>query len=99
MAKIIIKKRVNLGFLGDEHKEDYLVFKSIPVNGYKKIATDRPGEDESQYEYLVKILQAQFLEGSFQGEAVTKENIGDFDADAVITCFQRLSGQDPDPKV
>lgn len=99
MAKIVIKKRVELGFLGEEHKQDYLVFKAIPVREYKQIISDRPDENESQYEYLLKILKGKYLEGSFGGEVVNKDDLDEFDAETTITCFARLTGQDADPKV
>lgn len=100
MAKIVIKKRLELGFLGEEHKDDYLIFKAIPVGEFKKILEDRPdAEDVGQVEFIVDILQSKFLEGSFLGEEVAKEDLSEFDAESIITFFSRLTGQDPDPKV
>lgn len=100
MANIVIKKRVELGFLGEDHKEDYLVFKSIPVGEYKKLIDSRPEEDDSgQIDFIVNILKDKFLTGMFQGDAVTKDNLEDFDAETAIACFGKLTGQEPDPKV
>lgn len=99
MAKIVIKKRVNLAFLGEEHKDDYLVFKSIPVKEYKDIVEQRPDDGGSQYDYLLKIVQNKFIEGKFQNETVNKEDLAEFDGETVTTCFARLTGQDTDPKV
>lgn len=100
MANIVIKKRVNLDFLGDEYKDDYLVFKSIPVGEYKKLTANIPKEnDGSQVDFIVDILKDNFLEGSFQNEVVTKENIEEFDAETALECFKKLTGQDTDPKV
>lgn len=100
MAKIVIKKRVELGFLGEEHKQDYLLFKAIPVGEFKNIIEQRPEtEDASQIDFIIDVLEGKFIEGKFLGEDVTKDNIKEFDAESIITCFTRLTGQDPDPKV
>ena len=100
MAKIIIKKRVNLSFLGEEHKDDYLVFSSIPVKEFRKLIDSKPDDSNGgQVDFIVDILKDRFIEGKFLGEDVTKEDIGDFDAESIVTCFGRLTGQDPDPKV
>lgn len=100
MANIIIKKKVNLDFLGEDHKDDFLLFKSIPVGEYKKLIENRPQEeDASQIDFVLNILKDKFISGTFQGEAVTKENMEDFDAETAIACFGRLTGQEPDPKV
>lgn len=42
MSKIIIRKRVGLGFLGDEYKEAYLTFRSIPLTDYEDITKKLP---------------------------------------------------------
>lgn len=100
MANIVIKKKVELSFLGEDHGEDYLVFKSIPVGEYKKLIEKRPAtEDVGQIDFVLNILKDKFISGKFQGEDVTKDNIEEFDAETAITCFSRLTGQEPDPKV
>lgn len=100
MAKIIIKKRVSLSFLGEEHRDDYLTFSSIPVKEFRKLIDSKPDdEDGGQVDFIVDILKDRFVEGKFLGEAVAKEDIGDFDAESIVACFGRLTGQDPDPKV
>lgn len=100
MANIVIKKRVNLSFLGDEHKDDYLVFKSIPVKEYKDLEDKRPKDEGlGQVDFIIDVLKDKFIEGTFNKESVNVEDISDLDADTIITCFSRLVGQELDPKV
>ena len=37
MGKIVIKKQVSLDFLGEDYKEAYINFKSIPALDYEQI--------------------------------------------------------------
>jgi len=99
MANIIIKKRVDLNFLGEVHKEDFLVFKSLPVKKYKELVDGRPDEDSEQYDYVLSVLVDNFLNGKFQSEDVDKKDLADFDGETILKCFARLTGQDLDPKV
>lgn len=99
MANIVIKKRVNLDFLGDEYKNDYLVFKAIAVSKYKDLVDGRPEEDNLQYEYVLKVLADNFIEGKFQDQDVDKKDLAEFDGETTLNCFARLTGQQPDPKV
>lgn len=52
---ITIRKRVNFDFLGDEYKEAYLVFRSIPLADYEKIIDEMP-ENNPRY---VQLIQAK----------------------------------------
>lgn len=102
MATIIIKKRVELSFLGDDHKDDYLIFKSMPLKDYEKLLPelDKAQDDGVKSINLVKkVLEDNFLEGKFGGEAVTKDNLADFDLITLTKCFEMFTGQVPDPKV
>lgn len=42
MAKLVIKKRVNLDFLGEEYKDAELVFRSIPLIDYEILMEELP---------------------------------------------------------
>ncbi len=99
MADIIIRRKLALDFLGEEYKSDYLTFKAIPVSEYSKIVDKQPDDNVEAVNFIVKMLAERFIEGRFQEQDVTKEDIGKFDADVVTSCFAMLTGQKPDPKV
>lgn len=65
MSKIVIKKRINLDFLGDDYKDAYLVFKSIPLPDYESIQDSLPKSDPR---YIELVNKAQ------DGELDDKEN-------------------------
>lgn len=96
MANIVIKKKVDLGFLGDDYKESYLVFKSIPIKDYDKIIeeVEKFKDDNKQaLTYIRGVVPTYFLEGKFQGEDVVKEDLDDFDQETYLQIFQRITGQ------
>lgn len=108
--KIVIKKRVNLDFLGDEYKDAYLVFKPITVGAeYDELSQKLDKlQTENNNTNLVKFIRDtvfdKFLEGKFPNdkgelEDVNKEDLGQLDFDTIANVFRRLSGQEPDPKV
>lgn len=66
MTKIVIKKRINLDFLGDDYKDAYLVFKSIPLPDYEEIQGNLPKSDPR---YVELVNKAQ------NGELDDKENV------------------------
>lgn len=98
MADIIIKRKITLGFLGEDYKADYLIFKSVPVNDYPKIVDKQPDDNVEATKYIQEILKDQFIEGRFQEQDVAKEDIGKFDGETISHCFALLTGQSADPK-
>lgn len=101
MAKIVIKKRITLEFLGDEYKDDFLVFKSIPLKAYEELIPklEKMSEDSVKSVALIKqILEDNFIEGTFQNEPVNKEDLADFDMETLVKCFGLFTGQSSDPK-
>lgn len=98
MAEIIIRKRVNLDFLGERYSESYLEFKSIAVRNFPKMIktldeADK-GDDDAQLKAMLKVLEDHFVEGIFDKQKVEKTDIGDFDNDTIIRAFEALTGQD-----
>lgn len=96
MAKIEIKKKVILDFLGEDYKEDYLVFKSMPLRDYEGLfpKLEAAGEDGKKSIQLIReVLESNFIEGKFQGEDVTKDDLADFDIQTLTTCFETFTGQ------
>jgi predicted RNA-binding Zn ribbon-like protein len=98
MADIVIKRKIPLGFLGEEYKEDYLVFSAIPMNEYEKLMDVQSEDSKQATKIILKTLQDKFVEGRFQGQKVETEDIGKFDGTTVVKCFAVLTGQDIDPK-
>jgi hypothetical protein len=103
---IIIKKRVSLEFLGEDYKEAYLVFKSIPAvdfDGVMQQLKTIEGKEEGSLKFLLEILQRYFVSGEFPNEGklepVVKEDLGQLDATSIIECFKVFTGQELDPKV
>ena len=105
MGKIVIRKRLSLDFLGDEYKDSYLVFRSIPVADFtpmiKKIK--EIGENSVKaYPVVLQYLKDYFIEGEvFDGEKLSKvvaDDIDGLDGEAVLVCFGRITGSQPDPK-
>lgn len=103
---IVIRKRVSLDFLGEEYKEAYLIFKSIPAVDFDGVTqTLKTMEDKEQASmgFLIDLLKRYFLSGEFPDDegklqSVTADDIGQLDSASVIQCFQVFTGQDLDPK-
>ena len=99
MAKIVIKKRVELGFLGEEYEKDYLEFSSLPLSEYEKLLDQLEGvqEDNRKSLQLIKdILESRFLSGKFQDEEVVKEDLQQFDLETLTRCFELFTGRRTD---
>lgn len=107
MAKIIIKKRVDLDFLGKEYEKGYLVFKSISLEQYQKLSADLKElkeRDDQAVTFLLNTLRDQYIEGKFPNdkgelEDVSIDDLKDFDMETVINVFNRFTGQELPPKV
>ena len=94
MAEIIIKKKVTLEFLGEEYKDSYVTFRSIPVGEYDELVKQIDGvEKDKSLSEIIKILENYFVEGLFDGQKVAKEDIKQFDGETVLKCFETLTGQ------
>lgn len=99
---LVIKKKVSLDFLGEEYKDSYIEFKSIPARDLPDIMdkSSQAGEDSKKLiPIFIEVLQKYFLDGENGEEKITKEDIGELDAESVLNCFQILTGQSIDPKV
>jgi len=96
MADIVIRKRVNLEFLGEDYKEDFLVFKAMPVSEFEDILPElekeRKGKESVQF--IKSILKDHFIEGIFDKQKVDKEDLDKFDIDTLTKCFGIFTGQD-----
>lgn len=97
MANLIIKRKLDLDFLGEEHKDSYLTFRSVPVKEYggllKKIEAVQDNDATSATEAMLDILKDYFIDGVFDRQKVVKEDLDNLDADTVIKCFQTLTNR------
>lgn len=104
MSKIVIRKKISLDFLGEDYKEGYLEFKTIPMRDYQryvKTATDTKDESKA-VDFIIDTLGELFLSGKFPNEKgeledLTKDDLGDLDVATVVTVFKILTGQDQNP--
>jgi hypothetical protein len=107
MSKIVIKKKISLDFLGEEYKDGYLVFKSIPLRDFEQYATkakELEGDEKASSQLIISILQENFITGMFPDEKgdlfeVKKDQLLDFDVATAVKVFSILTGQDQNPKV
>lgn len=105
MSKIVIKKTVSLEFLGEQYKDAYLEFSSIPLKEYNRYVSMIKEADEAKSAQLViDTLTEHFIGGKFPDEDgklfdLEKDDINEFDLGVAIQSFKILTGQDQDPKV
>lgn len=107
MAKLVIKKRVSLDFLGEEYKEAYLVFQAVPIVEYEKIQSDIADVREDGIKSSMKVLETvkdKFVEGKFPNdkgdlEDVAKDDLDGLDEGTLVECFKYMTGQKLDPKL
>lgn len=111
MGKIVIKRRVDLDFLGEEYKDAYLTFRTIPVKDYAEFIkslngleqSDKPEENAKAVTIMLECLKKYFFEGKFpEGDklqAVENNDLDDLDPETAIKCFEKLVGRETDPKL
>lgn len=104
MSRIVIKKRIALDFIGEDYKDCYLEFKTIPMKEYEKyVAMANENKDEKKaVGFITSTLQDLFISGKFIDENnelfdVKKDELGDFDMNVMVTVFKTLTGQDQSP--
>lgn len=97
MAKITIKKRVDLGFLGEDYKEGYLVFKAAGIDEFAEI--EKKSQDPDALKFIKDFLGGKFLEGKFPDvedenklQDFDKDDIGKLDPETILVIFQVLGG-------
>lgn len=106
MGKIVIKKKISLDFLGEDYKDGYLEFKSIPLKEYEeytKNISDVKDDDSAASQMIIDILNNNFLGGKFPDDEgklfdVEKDQLKEFDIVTAIQVFKILTGQELSPK-
>lgn len=99
--KIVIKKQISLEFLGEAFKDSYLTFRTMPLREYEELLPTIEGigdDGKKSLNLIKKVLEEHFIEGKFENQEVTKDDLQEFDLDTLTKCFQMFTGQ-ADPKV
>lgn len=98
MSKIKIRKRVDLDFLGEEYKEAYLVFQSLPISRLEKYRDKiSSAGDDKAISTMLELVKENFLEGKFPDEKGTLQDLEAADLDgldqeSMLKCFEAWSG-------
>lgn len=103
---IVIKKRVSLEFLGEDYKDAYLVFKSIPAVDFDEVTEQLKTletKQEGQMTFILDILKKYFIKGEFPDDdgklqLVAADDLGGLDPVGIVECFKVFTGQELDPK-
>lgn len=69
MSKLVIKKRISLDFLGEDYKDAFIIFRSIPLPDYEEISKQLPTSDP-------RFVQLKQLKDS---GSVTEEEQSEYD--------------------
>lgn len=108
MGKFLIKKKISLDFLGDEYKECYIEFSSMPIAEYKEFvkkgeAVRKANENMRAVDLMTDKIKEHFLGGKLIGEEglfdMAKEDIDQFDINVILKVFSYMTGEELDPKV
>ena len=102
MSKLVIRKRVTLEFLGDEYKDAYIDFRSVPVGDFDELtkSIEKADKENKANQEILSILKKYYLGGKFPNEKGelesldSKEELDGLNADALIECFGKMTGQD-----
>lgn len=101
---MIIKKRISFDFLGEEYKDAYGVFASIPITEYPEIANtvDKEGNSIKKGQLMLAIVKKKFLSGEWPDDdgklqPLKAEELDGADGDLLLTVYNRLMGG-ADPK-
>lgn len=102
---IVIKKKVSLEFLGEDYKDAYLTFKSIPVIDLEAVQSKLKKSEKQKgaaVDTILDLLKEYFIDGQFPTngglESVAKEDLSGLDPPTCIECFRKFTGQELDPK-
>lgn len=103
MAKIVIKKKVSLDFLGEDYKEAYFIFQTIPLPDYKEFMKSIP-ETSVEFSSLVKKIDS----GEYGDEDISRlqelraerDNKEEKELDIIMNMLKKyfMSGKFPNEK-
>lgn len=103
MSKIVIKKKVTLGFLGEEYKDAYFNFRTIPLPDYKEFMKSLPESDDEFNSLVIKIDSGDYNEADTARFNELKKSRGNNDEkslDLVMDTLKKyfVSGKFPNEK-
>lgn len=99
---IVIKKKVVFDFLGEDYKDAYINFQSIPLKDFDLLSKDieEAQKDNKASSFILDALKKYFIDGSFPGiEKLVANDLDGLDQESVIKCFAIFTGQELSPKV
>lgn len=99
---IVIKKKVSLDFLGEEYKDAYLTFQSIPLKDFDGLSKqiEEAEKEKKAATFILEALKRYFVEGQFPGiEKLVADDLDGLDQETVIRSFAIFTGQEISPKV
>lgn len=94
---IVIKKEVSFDFLGEDYKNAYLTFQSIPLKDFDEItkSINEAQEKGTSGTFILDVLKKYFVEGEFPGlEKVEADDLDGLDQESVLKCFTIFTGQE-----
>lgn len=89
---IVIKKRVSLGFLGEEYKDSYLILKSISIGEYENL-----GDITVKDAVIERVIGGEIKQDN-ETIKIDKNNITELPGEVFVEAFAAITGQ-LDPKV
>lgn len=98
---LVIRKKVSLEFLGEEYKEAFLLFRSIPIKDFNELQDEIAtiGDDNKKsLGFIQEKIKHYFISGQAPNESgaledITVNDLDELDQQSIIKCFQSLTGQ------
>lgn len=98
-----IKKRLELGFLGEDYKGCYVVLNKLAISeiqDYDKRSREVIEDNVKSALLILEEVKKHFVEGKFIDEGneidLKADDLGDFDYDTIEKLFFMLTGYNPD---
>lgn len=93
---LVIKKKVSLEFLGEEYKDAFIIFQSIPIEDYGTILNSSK-QGEEAVKFILATIKKYFISGKFPDDKgvlqdIQKDELGQLDEETAVRCFEILSG-------
>lgn len=96
---IVIKKRVSLEFLGEEYKDSYITFRSMPLSDYESSIplSAKAIEEKKALSFMLEQVKKYFIGGKCidaMGDLaeIKSEDLDTLDVDVAERCFVAISG-------
>jgi hypothetical protein len=85
---LVIRKRVGLGFLGEEYKDSFMIFRSVSVEEYETKFDSMTVKD---------VVLEHFIEGEIQQDgakvSLTQDNLLELPGEVFVECFEHITGK------